>query len=52
MTARATKLTKRHIWLMPWSKMRVDLTEHTLLLEVKRAIIEIPELMNISQGTQ
>ncbi|UZO16836.1 uncharacterized protein OCT59_008205 [Rhizophagus irregularis] len=29
-TAKATKLTKRHIWLTSWSKMRVDLAEHTL----------------------
>ncbi|CAG8723954.1 9070_t:CDS:10, partial [Dentiscutata erythropus] len=33
-------------------KMRVDLAEHTLSQDVKNAIAEIPELMNISQGTQ
>ncbi|CAG8766935.1 27683_t:CDS:2, partial [Dentiscutata erythropus] len=51
-TAKATKLTKRHIWLTPWSKMRVDLVEYTLSLNDKNAMVEIPELMNISQGTQ
>ncbi|CAG8712027.1 1049_t:CDS:2, partial [Acaulospora morrowiae] len=52
MTAKATKLTKRHIWLTSWSKMRVDLAEHTLSLEVKKAMEDIPELKYISQGTQ
>ncbi|RIB11104.1 hypothetical protein C2G38_2042939 [Gigaspora rosea] len=51
-TARATKLTKRHIWLTPWSKMRIDLAEYTLSLEVKKAMAEILELKNISYGTQ
>ena len=32
--------------------MRVDLAEHTLSLEVKKAMEEIPELKYISQGTQ
>jgi len=51
-TAKATKLTKRHIWLTSWSKMRVDLAEHTLSLEVKKAMEEIPKLKYISQDTQ
>ncbi|GBC31431.2 hypothetical protein GLOIN_2v1799663 [Rhizophagus irregularis DAOM 181602=DAOM 197198] len=36
--AKATKLTKRHIWLTSWSKMRVDLVEHTLSKEVENAL--------------
>ena len=32
--------------------MRVDIAEHTLSLEVKKAMAEIPELKDISQGTQ
>ncbi|CAG8803048.1 21287_t:CDS:1, partial [Cetraspora pellucida] len=31
-------------------KMRVDLAEHILSQKVKKAIAEIPELKNISQG--
>jgi hypothetical protein len=50
--AKATKLTKRHIWLTPWSKMRVDLAEHILSFDVKKAMENIPELNYISQGTQ
>ncbi|CAJ0828345.1 12486_t:CDS:2 [Entrophospora sp. SA101] len=34
-TAKATKLTKRHVWLTPWIKMRVDLSEQTLSKEVE-----------------
>ena len=49
-TARATKLTKRHIWLTSWSKMRVDLAEHTLSKEVEDALASIDELKNISEG--
>ncbi|CAG8811836.1 11909_t:CDS:1, partial [Dentiscutata erythropus] len=52
MTAKATKLTKRHIWLTTWSKMRVDLVEHTLSLDVEKVMANIPELSYISQGTQ
>ncbi|CAG8774800.1 16412_t:CDS:2, partial [Dentiscutata erythropus] len=52
MTAKATKLTKRHIWLTTWSKMRVNLVEHTLSLDVEKAMANIPELNYISQGTQ
>ncbi|CAG8532417.1 12719_t:CDS:2 [Cetraspora pellucida] len=44
MTAKATKLTKQHIWLTTWSKMRVDLVEHTLSLDVEKAIANISEL--------
>ena len=32
--------------------MRVNLVEHTLLLDVKNAMAEIPELMNILQDIQ
>ena len=32
--------------------MRVDIAEHTLSLEVKKAMAEIPELKDISQDTQ
>jgi hypothetical protein len=51
-TAKATKLTKRHIWLTSWSKMRVDLAEHTLSKEVEVALASINELKNISEGTR
>jgi|GEM_PF-6002725 len=51
-TAKATKLTKRHIWLTSWSKMRVDLAEHTLSKEVEDALASIEELKEISEGTQ
>jgi hypothetical protein len=51
-TAKATKLTKRHIWLTSWSKMRVDLAEHTLSKEVENALASIKELKNISEGTR
>ncbi|RIA97629.1 hypothetical protein C1645_813871 [Glomus cerebriforme] len=51
-TAKATKLTKRHIWLTSWSKMRVDLAEHTLSKEVEDALASIDKLKNISEGTR
>ena len=51
MMAKATKLTKQHIWLTSWSKMRVDLAEHTLSFDIEKAIANIPELSYISQGT-
>ncbi|RHZ88001.1 hypothetical protein Glove_26g233 [Diversispora epigaea] len=51
-TAKATKLTKRYIWLTSWSKMRVDLAEHTLLKEVEDALASIEELKEISEGTR
>ncbi|RGB23117.1 hypothetical protein C1646_775000 [Rhizophagus diaphanus] len=47
-TAKAIKLTKRHIWLMSWSKMCVDLAEHTLSKEVEDVLRSI----NISEGTR
>ncbi|CAJ0878392.1 8746_t:CDS:2 [Entrophospora sp. SA101] len=34
-SSKATKLTKRHVWLTPWIKMRVDLSEQTLSKEVE-----------------
>ncbi|CAG8823489.1 20264_t:CDS:2, partial [Dentiscutata erythropus] len=49
---KATKLTKRHIWLTSWSKMRVDLAEHTLSKEVEDTLASIEELKEISEGTQ
>ncbi len=52
MTAKAIKLTKRHIWLTSWSKMRVDLAEHTLSKEVEDALASIEELKKISEGTR
>ena len=51
-TAKATKLTKRHVYLTSWSKMRVDLAEHTLSKEVEDALASINELKNISEGTR
>jgi Agenet domain len=51
-TAKATKLTKRHIWLTSWSKIRVDLVEHTLSKEVECALASIEELKDISKGTR
>jgi len=51
-TAKATKLTKRHIWLTSWSKMRVDLAEQTLSKEVENALELIEELKDISDGTR
>ena len=51
-TAKATKLTKRHIWLTSWSKMRVDLAEHTLSKEVEDALASIKKLKEISEGTR
>ncbi|RHZ76745.1 hypothetical protein Glove_194g86 [Diversispora epigaea] len=51
-TAKATKLTKRHIYLTSWSKMRVDLAEHTLSKEVEDALTFIEELKEISEGTR
>ena len=50
-TAKATKLTKCHIWLTSWSKMRVDLAKYTLYKEVENALISIEELKNISEET-
>ena len=50
--AKATKLTKRHIWLTSWSKMRVDLAEDTLSKEVEDALSSIKELKDISEGTR
>ncbi|CAG8605495.1 5830_t:CDS:2, partial [Diversispora eburnea] len=52
MTAKATKLIKRHIWLISWSKMRVELAEHTLSKEVEDALESIDELKEISEGTK
>ncbi|CAG8615135.1 8130_t:CDS:2, partial [Diversispora eburnea] len=43
-TSKVTKLTKRHIWLTSWSKMRVDLAEQTLSKEVEDALESIDEL--------
>lgn len=51
-TAKATKLTKRHIWLTSWSRMRVDLAEHTLSKEVEDALASIKKLKEISEGTR
>ena len=51
-TAKATKLMKRHIWFTSWSKMRVDLAEHTLSKEVEDALASIDKLKNISEGTR
>ncbi|PKB97157.1 hypothetical protein RhiirA5_433625 [Rhizophagus irregularis] len=51
-TAKAIKLTKRHIWLTSWSKMKVDLSEYTLFKEVEDALSNIEELKNISEGTR
>ena len=51
-TAKATKLTKRHIWLTSWSKMRVDLAEHTLSKEVENALENIESLKKISEETR
>src|SRR5687767_15887240 len=51
-TAKATKLTKRHIWLTSWSKMRVDLAEHTLSKEIEDALEAIEKLKKISEGTR
>ncbi|CAG8635904.1 4099_t:CDS:2, partial [Ambispora leptoticha] len=43
---------KVQLVLTSWSKIRVDLAEHTLSLEVKKAMEEISELKYISQDTQ
>jgi hypothetical protein len=51
-TAKVTKLTKRHIWLTSWSKMCVDLVEHTLSKEVEDALASIEMLKKISEGTR
>ncbi|PKB95608.1 hypothetical protein RhiirA5_385891 [Rhizophagus irregularis] len=51
-TAKATRLTKCHIWLSFWSKIRVDFAEHTLSKEVEDALLSIKELKNISEGTR
>ena len=52
LTAKITRLTKRHVWLTSWSKMRVDLVEHTLSKEVENALASIKELKDISEGTR
>ncbi|CAJ0751439.1 9385_t:CDS:2 [Entrophospora sp. SA101] len=51
-TAKATRLTKCHIWLTSWSKMRVDLAEQTLSKDVENALEAIEELKDISEGTR
>ncbi|RHZ88109.1 hypothetical protein Glove_26g51 [Diversispora epigaea] len=51
-TAKATKLTKRHIYLTSWSKMQVDLAEHILSKEVEDALASIEELKEISEETR
>uniref|UniRef100_U9TUF1 Uncharacterized protein n=1 Tax=Rhizophagus irregularis (strain DAOM 181602 / DAOM 197198 / MUCL 43194) TaxID=747089 RepID=U9TUF1_RHIID len=50
-TAKITRLTKRHVWLTSWSKMRVDLAEQTLSRDVESAMEMIDELKEISSGT-
>jgi hypothetical protein len=52
LTAKITRLTKRHIWLTSWSKMRVDLAEQTLSKDVENAMEMIDELKGISAGTR
>ena len=52
LTAKITRLTKRHIWLTSWSKMRVDLAEQTLSKDVEQAMEMIDELNEISVGTR
>jgi hypothetical protein len=51
-SAKITRLTKRHIWLTSWSKMRVDLAEQTLCKDVENAMEIIDELKEISTGTR
>ena len=51
-TAKITRLTKRHVWLTSWSKMRVDLAEQTLSRDVENAMEMIDELKEISSGTR
>ncbi|CAB4436723.1 unnamed protein product [Rhizophagus irregularis] len=51
-TAKISRLTKRHIWLTSWSKMRVDLAEQTLSKDVENAMEMIDELKEISAGTR
>ena len=51
-TARITHLTKRHIFLTSWSKMRVDLAEQTLSLDVINAMKNIEHLCENSTATQ
>ncbi|GBB98284.1 hypothetical protein RclHR1_03190016 [Rhizophagus clarus] len=51
-TAKITRLTKRHIWLTSWSKMRVDLAKQTLSKDVENAMEMIEELKDISKGTR
>ncbi|PKC16275.1 hypothetical protein RhiirA5_477019 [Rhizophagus irregularis] len=51
-TAKITRLTKRHVWLTSWSKMRVDLAEHTLSKDVIVAMRTIDKLKEISAGTR
>jgi hypothetical protein len=48
-TAKAIKLTKQHIWLTSWSRMHVDLAEHTLSKEVEDALASIKKLKEIQQ---
>ena len=52
LTAKITRLTKRHVWLTSWSKMRVDLAEHTLSKDVENAMNLIDKLKEISAGTR
>jgi hypothetical protein len=47
--AREITFNKKEI---SWSKMRVDLAEHTLSKEVENALASIKELKNISEGTR
>nr|CAG8509896.1 10786_t:CDS:2 [Entrophospora candida] len=49
-TAKSSRLTECHIWLTPWSKMRVDLAEQTLSKDVENALEAIEELNDISEG--
>ncbi|RHZ81276.1 hypothetical protein Glove_122g116 [Diversispora epigaea] len=51
-TAKATKFTKRHIYLISWSKICVDLAEDTLSKEVEDALAFTEELKKISEGTR
>ncbi|UZO25795.1 uncharacterized protein OCT59_018054 [Rhizophagus irregularis] len=51
-TAKITRLTKRHVWLTSWSKMRVDLAEQTLSKDVENAMKAIDGLKEISAGTR
>ncbi|UZN99340.1 uncharacterized protein OCT59_000618 [Rhizophagus irregularis] len=51
-TAKITRLTKRHVWLTSWSKMRVDLAKQTLSKDVIVAMRTIDKLKEISAGTR